>query len=336
MRRKNSLVTIIFVVLLAGVGYAFAKGMIGIGKNNGTGDKAVGGGSPEMEKQAETKGNEQVKNEFSGEIIYLEKSSDRSDIYNLNVANNEKKIVFTDADESLKIKQGSNLTRDTKEAIVLLAGGDQMFGGSLDFISLDGKGTKKEIEKDFASPIIPSISPDGQSIAGVIFSNAESNFGFTLYAENLSAKTKREIAKDASGISLISWSPSGERIAFVKGGTADKNEIMTADKDGNNLKAVFQSKGEAISGLVWKDDNTILVIAGKEIFQVDLKSGKETKIKSSDKNKRSLIISPDQNSFAYLELDTLNSIEGKIVLVNFIDGTSKTFGPAQELMGWIK
>lgn len=335
MRKRNPIATIIFVLILVGLGYVFAKGFMKKGEDSA----AVGGGSPAMEQNQGSSSDEPAKNqnraELNGKIIYLERSENRSDVYNLDLQTEERKNIFTDADEKLKIKEIANLTSSNK-MLVLMSEQDQVFGGVLYLISADGKAEKKELEKDFASPVIPSVSPDEGYLAGVIFSNAEPNFGFTLYAQNLSTGTKQEIAKDSGGISNMRWSTSGAKIAFVKGGTADNNQIMVADKDGKNVTQISESSGRALSSIDWQDDETLVFVRENEIYSYNLKDKKEDKIKSNNQEKKDLVSSPDKNGIVYLVLDAPGAIKGQMVAIDISSGVSKSFGSAEDLIGWVK
>lgn len=242
-KQQTTFITILIVLVGLGAVYFFAKPQI-VNKPSTNSNS-----SPEIE-------NVKTSNIISEDLIYAIRSDNYTDIYSANSKGDNPKKVYTDRDEDLKIKSLTSLTYNNR-VLVAMAPKEEEFINSLYLIHTDGSGKKDKLTDNFASTTAPLISPNGQKIAYILFSNAEADFGFKLIVANSDNSNKRELLRDAAGINLYSWDPNSQFLSFSQGSIKDQTEIKSVDIGTLDQENILKTSG-FVQHLAWIESNQFI------------------------------------------------------------------------------
>lgn len=335
--KKSTSKSLFFTFLLAFciiiAGYFLSRGSGTQEPINGSQSLNQGGGEIESSQSTEIKGS----------IVYLTRDSKGSDIYTVSV-NSQPQKVFTDKDEDLKIKSAQSLTLSGK-ILTEMASVDQQFGSSLYFIYTDGSGKKEKIVEEFASTQSPIISPNGKKIAYIVFSNAEADYGFSLYVMNNDGSNKQKITNDSSGLHILSWNPESNQLAFLKGNDPKQSIIYTADLKGDQAKELISFKEKVYSldwekqGFVFTKGPTEQEINKVEVFKMD-SDGKNTKrLTNNETHENFCYFSQNGKTIGYLSVKYDNNIDntktGEINTIDLNGENGKKIAEGNYLIGWL-
>jgi len=284
-------------------------------------------------------------------ILFLTNSSDATNIYSFSPSDKTKKIIFTDKDENLKIKQCQSLTLDGKKILATFGTQNDNFISSLWFIASDGKGDKEKLLDNFASPSAPIISPDGKKIAYTVFSNVEFDYGFSLLTANTDGTNKQTIDKDKGSIANINFSPDGQYILYTKGTESGKSGLYKTNLNSHKNEEIYSLKDkEAIYSVTVSKNNQVAISMGTignnllneaEIYILDINGKNMSKLFSNDTHENYLSFSPDGTKLAYLSIKyDANPKNANIPgTINLADVGNKTFvslgQDADVIIGWL-
>lgn len=179
--------------------------------------------------------------ESTTSIYFLQRTSAATEIYKIDPISKNKQKIFTDADEDIKIISQGGLTANGQNILLLMGQETTATGGNLFFAATDGSGKKEKILGDFASAVPPVISPDGQKIAAVIFSNAERDgFGFTLYAMNKDGSDKQQLVNSQTAFTGLAWQPESQIIVFI---SQENNvyKLKTVNLANKEIKEIYNA-----------------------------------------------------------------------------------------------
>lgn len=339
-KSQQKVITIIVaIIVIAGLAYVFSKAQNSKNAQTPTNSSTptvavssnVGGGPDNSAKSLLS---------FDGKVAYAEVKDGVTNIYTKTAQDNAK-LIFTDKDESDKIKFLGGLTSNG-EILVVFAPADAQFGGVLYLIKTDGSGIKTKIIDEFASPHAPKISPDSRSIAYILFSNTEADYGFSLYIMNASGQNKIKIDQDPTLLANIAWSSDSAKITYIKGNNP-KMRITTSDVDAGNQNDIYQiPEGQTASSLNWTSNNIIIAqnnISGEassEILSINPKTQKKENIyKSNQYIAQSFWASKEEDKFFFLTGDKnenrglykLNIATSSVDVANLGEGSA--------IIGWL-
>lgn len=265
--------------------------------------------------------------EFNGTLFYCLDNDKNYEIY-AKKNNDVEKLIFTDKDEKEKIKFTPTMTYDGK-IYAVMSDTNQVFGGSLYKIASDGSGTKEKVIDDFITSQAPVVSPDGTQITYVLFSNAEFDYGFSLYIANLKLENKVKIDVDPNTINNFTFNFDASQIVYQKG-----KEIIISDISGASKTSLYRlADDENYSGIAANLPNdNILVTLNNKIITIN-KNNKNSKIiyKSTDqKIANGIYVSADADQIAYIDKNTSN--------LNLIDlnNNMTNIGQASNIIQWQK
>lgn len=254
-KKNNSLYTIGFIIvilILLGVYYS-------VYSKDSNNDSSITNSNISEENNEQT-ANSQISAEenkqlgFSGTIYYTKDIDGKHEIYSQKDSE-DPKLLFTDADEDEKIKFANSMTNSAK-FLALIAPESEEFGGALYLINSDGSGDKQKIIDQFASPQPPVISPDGENIAYVLFSNAEMEYGFSLYIMNSNGENKVKIDTDSTMISNPVYDQDVKNIAYLK-----NNEIISSNLDGSEKNTIYElNTNDQLMSINWNNEKNILLV----------------------------------------------------------------------------
>ncbi len=194
---------------------------------------------------------------FSQKLIYWVKAGEVNNIYAYD--GTKKQHLFTDSNEKQKILSFSNISAANPILLALTSSSRTDSIGNLYQISMDGKGTMTLIANDFATnePPLPIISPNSLKIAYVIFSNAEADYGYSLYTMSLDGTNKRKIAGETESITSLAWSPDSQAIVYVKESQDNKTEIKRVNLTSQNTIIKLYGSTQPIVNMTWPNSDMV-------------------------------------------------------------------------------
>jgi len=305
--------------------------------------------SPETSIQDQENTNKANENDnsldsFEGTIVYLAKSSDENNIGAIS-KNNEAKTIFTDKDEDLKIKSAASITAKGK-VLALMASGNQEFGGSLFLIDVANPGSKEKLMDQFASTQPPVISPNGKKIAYLLFSNVETDYGFSLYIMDSDGKNKQKLTGDPTNLKILSWNPESTKISYLKG-DASKESIINYYDINTNKEDKITSFKEKLYFLNWNSHNIIFSkgptqesdINKAEIYKMDTDGKNLKRLTTNEEHDSFCFVSPDGKIFTYLENNYEKNVDtnksGGLFIQGLNSDKNKNLIEANSIIGWI-
>ncbi len=342
MKSQKAVFTIfVLIILAAGFGYAYYRYF---SSKSQSPTQSLASSTPENVTENTTN------IDVNGSIIYSVISSDKTEFFSITPKDGTKRKIFTDQDESLKIVQAQNLTKDGKNILAVLSSKDKNIS-SLWFIKTSN-GEKNELINNFASSTPPVISSDSKKVAYTVFSNAERDYGFSLLVCNTDGINKVKIDNDSSSISNLVFSPDGNYIAYSKNfdGNRLKSAIFKSKTDGTEKKQIFETNDkEIIYSLDWFN-NTLAFSKGptgennlnkSEIFTMS-DDGKGLKqLTSNDTHENFLNFSDDGKNLVYLSILYENNPQtaNKSGQIHILDLDSKSDAnlkqDADKIIGWM-
>lgn len=142
----------------------------------------------------------------------------------------------------------SNSENNANEILVFVAP-----DGKIKTVNLEGKiSAQDKPTNDWPNPI---FSSNGQNQALVEFSNAEINFGYSLYVANKNGGDKKKIAQNEEEISSPRWSVDDLTIYYLQD-NGDKIALMKAEIASGQPQEILRVDG-FISDLIVIDGNHI-------------------------------------------------------------------------------
>lgn len=340
-QKKNLSNLIFLVIIIVAIG-----AVLSLGKNNFTVP------ADQQNNQANLSNTNQGGGDFTTQdlvqkkptkkLIYAIKDKNFVDIYSYDFKLAKSSKIFTDRDEKEKIRSLTNLTA-TGKVLALIAPPDEEFIGDLYLLDTDGSGQKTKLWDNFASPQPAIISPDGQKIAYLLFSNSESDFGFKLIIADLGGSNKKQLMSDSANLLLYCWSPDSKKVIYSKG---QNLEVYSLDINSLKEEKVYSPNNEQIYALNYTPSQEIVISKGPrgnntfnqaEIFLLD-KNKNLGQLSSNNQLYDTYPFFDDQGNLAYLSsnystenADALYQL-GKIQLWN--DGQSQEITSANQVIGW--
>lgn len=249
----------------------------------------------------------------------------------------QSKKLFTDADETEKIIQFSNLALFSNEVLAITSNEAKPFSGKL--VSIDLKTAKESIlQKTFAIPSNWAVSQDGKKIAYTKFSNLEDNYGFTLYSQDRDGGNVRELTNSSSEIRAPSWDKSSTKIAFVKI-SETTSEISLVDTDSAKTEIIKSFENKIVDWISWSGSRIVFSLR-------DLDNKNQGAIEIIDADGKNLEKITDFEggiaNFAYLEnsswlgfLITQDSTTGQIYIEKLADEKKIPIQKGSQILGWL-
>jgi len=332
-KNKNLLYTIVFVVIaLVGVSYYLSTSTDQSKTDNGKTSPSTST-SDQNTTQDDNSSDESKKDgiNYYGKIYYIKKTDGTYQIFSKENDSDEK-LLYTDHDEQEKIKFAKSMTNSAK-FLALISSTNQTFGGSLYLISADGSGNKEKIIDEFISPQPPIISPDEEKIAYVLFSNAEMEYGFSLYVMGLNGENKVKIDTNATMISNSAFDQNAKSLAYQKG-----NEIVISDIDGKVKEVIYTiDQNEVLNSINWSNQNKILVALSSS----DQDKSKIITIDSSNKDTQTVYES-DDNLIDPIWIDSeldqiafINTASNSLEIID-LNNNKKSITEASNIIKWLK
>lgn len=279
-------------------------------------------------------------------VAYAAVTDSKKEIFTNDINNSSAKMIFTDSDESDKIKSIGGISNNNK-ILALFAPANQEFVGNLYEISLTEAGKSTKIADNFASSGIPKISPDGKKISYTLYSNAETDFGYKLIVSNIDGTSKKQLDNNDDNISIYGWSPDSAKVLYSKGSYEDETKLYYADTNSLKLSDLISIKGQ-IFNISW-GANDIFVLNMKEknkplnsteLYKFTFKKLKLEQITDNKLFEDFPIISPDGQKIMYFcadygsgKIDIFKN--GDINIANIDGKSAKKIGDGNLPIGWV-
>lgn len=268
---------------------------------------------------------------YYGKIYYIKNSNNTYQIFSKS-HDSEEQLLYTDQDEKEKIKFAKSMT-NTAKFLALISDPNQAFGGALYLINADGSGKKEKIIDNFISPQPAIISPDEQKIAYILFSNAETEYGFSLYIMNINGENKIKIDSDSTTISNPVFDQNAKNIAYLK-----NKEIVSSSIDGVTKNNIYKlNSNETLNSISWDIEEKILLAINdisqkkSKIISINTKNNDIKTIYESDsKISDPIWVDTELNKIAYTNTDS-----GNIELVD-LNNNHIIITPSEGLIKWLK
>lgn len=247
-------------------------------------------------------------------------------------ADGKTQILFTDANETSKIKTVGTLSQTTLESPMI-------FDKNLLFaVKLDGSSNKESLAQFTADPPEVALSPDGKSISYITFSNVEKEYGFTLNVADRNGKNLRQILRSPYLLSNPVWAEDEKYVYYVENNgsdvsivktsleTAKEQKIYTTSENIGSLRVMF---GQILFSQNPEDKNQSTLFAMTETSQA----------KSILTEKGSIYypsISSDGKNIAYLLRPQASlTTTGDIKITSISGENAKTLIKGINILGWL-
>lgn len=175
---------------------------------------------------------------------------------------------------------------------------------------------------ELTADTLPALSPSGDKIAYLSFSNAEKDYGYNIMVVGTSSKS---YYSNENQISFLRWSTDSTLVFVVSG---SQSSVKSLNVDNGKVEDIAEVKNVVKSLSASSGTVVVTTDASKNnIIAYDIKSKKQT-LSKSNKDSHDTIINSDGNLIAYINGD------GKIEIYSVKDGNKKLFDKADKLIGW--
>lgn len=266
-------------------------------------------------------------------LVFVDRSSFTS-IYRLE---NLTKKIYTDADESSKIIKVGSIIDNNKLPLVTNNKQDAE-SGNLELLDL--KTQKKElIQKDFKKPLIFDVANAGQTVAYVLFSNIEENYGYNLYLGD------KIILNKSTNIRAVKFSKDAKKIAIAC--TDGLNgQILIYSVQNGEIKTQKSIDNKLIDSVSWTSDDELLfssrgIASNKsELNKLD-KDNNIQELTTAEGGIINFIFADSAfNNIGYIiaqyDKITDDSTKGQIFIYNIKEGSKRAIGKGTQIVGWMK
>lgn len=276
---------------------------------------------------SETSSDESKSNLFyTGKIYYFYSDEKVFNIYSKE-DNQNQKLIYTDKNETEKVKYAHSITNDSKILAQIQNNSDPLIS-SLYLINTDGSGDKEKIVDSFNSSQAPIINPTSDKIAYVIFSNAERDYGYTLYIMSADGTNKVEIDSSEIEISQLSFSSDGQSLAYKK-----DNEVYILNLEDKQPNKIYTPNDNSqITNLSFNSTNLVLVTINNNDNYYILSIDKN----SSDTEKYNIKNQATQSTWADNENTQLFYNTGESIVLLKNDQTKNIVDESINIIKWIQ
>lgn len=269
-------------------------------------------------------------------LLALAETKTGKQLVTLDFETGARHVIFTDADERLKIKQVGTVSRDGSVLVVLGEPSDA-FGGSLYTIATDGSGLKTLLLETFASPWPPILTMDGKKIVYIVFSNTQAATGFSLIVANWDGTNKRELVREERPMSQPVFSPDDTRVAYVIEETSGTSRIMSVPLAGGSSRTEVTVPGRIPYDLAWTAVDTFLFIDGTgsdaNLYEMTTNTSEASRIVTPSGQESRPLRHPTAAAIVYTVTDAGTS---QLTVLERVSGQVRSLGSGVAPIGWIR
>jgi len=273
-----------------------------------------------------------------GNLLYVTLGA-ATEIWQMDQDGKTKKL-YTDADETFKIKKLSNLAPKTFEVLAVVSKDNS--SSRLVAINLDDA-KQKVLKELFPNPLNLSISPDGEWFTYTKFSNVEDQYGYTLFLEQKNGSKIEEVANSASEIIFPGWDSSSKTIYYGK--TSGTNtEIIGYNIESKKSSTIF-SREEIVDWISLAGSDKLVLSERKigedstgEIDSIDADGQNLKTLVKFDGGKAAYAYLSNNQSLAYLVAQYKNKIDattqGQIYILDTRNSVKSGVRKGVQILGW--
>jgi Tol biopolymer transport system component len=295
--------------------------------------------SPQITEPTETK-------EKSYTLIGYSQTSAATEIFSVNLTDKKRRIIFTDRDENLKVRQLRRAVAATDEVLAYLAKKGEQEPKVLGMIKLTDPVKITTLLDGFGSSDVPIPSPDGKKIAYVVFSNADPDYGYSLLIMNRDGSNKRRLIKREKLIRGPAFSPDGQEIAFL----ADTGSGTVIEKINSNgtgeVERLAEFTNEIVYDLYWGDalyfgkrGKEESLANGGEIYRLSEKGTGLSRVTTNDSFDGYPVVSPDGKKLSLIRTKFPQdkytaAAEFTLVVINMDNRSEIELGSSDGILSW--
>lgn len=265
--------------------------------------------TPPTEETAGQAAPEEKPAALSGLFYYVQIADQVTKLYSLKLSDQTSKLLYTDQDEANKVVRALGLDK-TGNILVFEADPGNPTSAQLVAISSDGQAQKKVLFGNLSSANPPVISPQKDKLVLTNFSNAEKDFGFAMFIQNLDSSNKRLVATSSTNIFSPQFSDDQKKLAYIinqgeAGSKINVYDILSFD----TLTALESEK--VVTNLAWQGDNLILALSPlgtatanqSELYLLDLTTKVIKQLTDNTSNENDLFSFNQDQWLAYISRD---------------------------------
>lgn len=234
----------------------------------------------------------------AGDLIFAVSDTNKFQILKLK-PDNTSNIIFTDIDEKYKIKKLANQSIDS--VISAFSDSNRLFK-----IKLNDQGRMVELTDKIQSSTDFALSPDESQVAYISFSNAERDYGYTIYLAKIIDTKPVELVRNSQLIENVIWLDK-TNLMFIQ----DNSNLVIYNIVTNKSNIIYTTGNQdVIFDFSLNSDKIILSQGSAEkvsssILTINLNGKNIKKIYTENKGIiYSPVLSPDGLNAAYLLSDS--------------------------------
>ena len=240
-----------------------------------------------IEKTEATNDKDVLKNSNVGnKIVVLSEKEDQKRIVVVTLDGENNQVILDENSPKSKIQKIGGMT-NKGEILVLVSDGS--YGGSLELIEINNPAKKTIFSISFVNPKELAVDKTGKKVAYTLFSNVETNYGYSLYQMD-KKEDKKLILRQDQEIESPLWLDAS-KIIFIQNNSG-KSEIVKVDTD-TLKKSILYSSTNKVENLYANDDGVIFT-ESDNLYMIDA-GGQKQNIGKLDGQIDSMILMDDNN-----------------------------------------
>ncbi len=259
-------------------------------------------------------------------LIFAATQASAKTINSIDVQGNMS-MLFTDSDEAQKIKKIGYLALSAREAPLIVG------ENSLVAVKLDGSGKSEALGNQTTA----SFSPDAKRISFINFSNAERNFGYSLFVEDINGENSKKLATSPVQMRNPVWGEADQLYYLQE--SEDKTAIMKVSTSVDEPQKIYDTT-ENIYSLGFSGGKIVFSQgpsgAKQSVIFIMTDSGESQKILLEDGIIYDPVISGDGLNVAYLKSAAAGDEPSGDIFLASLDGKNKkTLTKGIKILGWL-
>lgn len=270
-------------------------------------------------KATQTLVTENTTNDGEGKIVYFKQVGDLSQIIEQEILKSDQKVLYKEKVSDYKIKKVSNLS-ETKLLAFISSNGEKFRLESVNLTNSD----RKVIKEAFVNIDKISLSPNGEYLSFVSFSNVEEDYGYSLNIVNLKTGEIKKSFTNEEEIKDFSWIANDSLILLYK---KEEENLISKYNLANSINETLHKTKNDIQSLE-VTGGQIYVNSNKTIYKLV-----ESQLKASFSSETDILnfqISPD-----FLKAIIIDE-KGKSYIIGSKQVSSGKLEINGFLIGWFK
>ncbi|OIP06171.1 hypothetical protein CO101_01940 [Candidatus Berkelbacteria bacterium CG_4_9_14_3_um_filter_39_23] len=229
----------------------------------------------------------------------------------------ENKLIYRDNDENDKVQKTYGVVNNK---IIIADSVNSSY--KINMLNTDGSGKKEVISSNIFSANAPEVSTDTTWLLTTTFSNAERDYGFSLFIQNISGANKRKISLTNSG-NIISpkFSYDTKKVAYITTNNSNESKIFVYQNSSSETTEIYSTSLNLFE-LAWLGDDLIFSATDStplksnsiELYRLNIAEKTTKKITDDQDCEKNLLSINDNSNVVYINSsepqDTISQIFG--------------------------